>query len=82
MSIGGDRGGELARINQNQSEATRTSQNAVEPARISQNQPEPTRISQNRILEVLLKTLKTIILNDAPKHFATERDQLTGLDDP
>ena len=76
MSIGGDLGGELARINQNQSKATRSSQNPLEPDRISQDQPEPTRTSQNRILEVLLKTLKMSILNDAPKHFGTERDQL------
>ena len=82
MSIGADLGGELARINQNQSKATRTSQNPLEPDRISQNQPEPTRTSQNRILEVLLKTLKTSILNDAPKHFGTERDQLACLEDP
>ena len=82
MSIGADLEGELARINQNQSKATRTSQNPLEPDRISQNQPEPTRTSQNRILKVLLKTLKTSILNDPPRHFGTERDQLAGLDAP
>ena len=34
------------------------------------------RTSQNRILKVLLKTLKTSILSDAPKHLRAERDQL------
>ena len=70
------RRGSRGRTSQNQSEPARSTQNQPEPARISQNQPEPTRTSQNRILKVLLKTLKTSILNDAPRHFGTERDQL------
>ena len=37
-------GGELARINQNQSKATRTSQNALEP----DSQPESTRTNQDQ----------------------------------